>query len=168
MTIQHKWRCYKKLWKFQITKVRNLWNLLGKYLLWSFIHLVKLQTYSVQTTAAVKKTSPEDFCLEYISKTSCFKKNILRGNSMQDQRFTKFRPCSTQSPFLSKTELLSDFSLEVLQNSSKFTRKPRSWRLLFNKVACLGFILPVSSRKGSTTKASARYFCQAFPNKFRI
>ena len=45
---------------------------------------------------------------------------------MEDQRFTKFRPCSTHPPFLSKTELMSDFSLEVLQNSNKFTRKPRS------------------------------------------
>ena len=45
------------------------------------------------------------FFPQYVSKSSCLKKNILRKKSMMGNVLVKWRPCSTKPSILSKTEL---------------------------------------------------------------
>ena len=80
---------------------------------------------------------------QYVSKSICLKKNILRKKSMMENVLIKLRPCSTKSAILSKTELnrvhVRPFCRSA-ENSNVFTKKPSRRRLLFSKVAGLEFL----------------------------
>ena len=82
------------------------------------------------------------FLAQYVSKSSCLKKNILRKKSMMENVLIKFRPCSTKPAILSKTELNRAHVRPVCrsaENSNVFTKKPPRRRLIFSKVAGLEF-----------------------------
>ena len=83
------------------------------------------------------------FFPQYMSKSSCLKKNILRKNSMMENVLIKLRPCSTKPAISSKTELsrahVKPFCRSA-ENSNVFTRKPPRRRLILSKVAGLEFI----------------------------
>ena len=83
------------------------------------------------------------FFPQYISKSSCFKKNILRKKSMMENVLIKLRPCSTKPAILSKTELNRVYVrpfCRSTENANVFTKKSPRRRLLFSKVAGLEFI----------------------------
>ena len=107
-----------------------------------------------------KENSPQIFS-QYVSQSSCLKKNILRKKSMMENVLIKLRPCSTKSSILSKTELNrahvrsfcrsaensnvftkkpSSVEEASAENSNVFTKKPPRRRLLFSEVAGLEFI----------------------------
>ena len=83
------------------------------------------------------------FFPQYVSKSSCLKKNILRKKSMMENVLIKLRPCSTKPEILSKVELSRAHVRPVCrsaENSNVFTEKPPQRRLIFSKVAGLEFI----------------------------
>ena len=83
------------------------------------------------------------FLAQYVSKSNCLKKNILRKKSMMENVLIKLRPCSRKPAILSKTELNRAHVRPVCrsaENSNVFTKKPPRRRLIFSKVAGLEFI----------------------------
>ena len=83
------------------------------------------------------------FFPQYVSKSSCLEKNILRKKSIMENVLIKLKPCSTKLAILSKAELSRAHirpSCRSAENSNVFTEKPPRWGLLFSKVAGLEFI----------------------------
>ena len=83
------------------------------------------------------------FFPQYVSKSSCLKKNILRKKSVMENVLIKLRLCSTKPTILSKTELnrahVRPFCRSA-ESSNVFAKKPPRRKLLFSKVAGLEFI----------------------------
>ena len=88
------------------------------------VFLVKLYAYSVQTATVLYRDFTTDFP-QYVLKSSCLKKNILRKNSMMENILIKLRSCSRKPVIFSKTELNRAHVRPVCrsaENSNVFTK----------------------------------------------
>ena len=75
------------------------------------------------------------FFPQYVSKSSCLEKNILRKKSMMENVLIKLRPCSTKPAILSKTKLdrahVRPFCKSA-ENTNLVTKNPPQPGLLFS------------------------------------
>ena len=76
------------------------------------------------------------FFLQYVSKSSCLKKSILRKKSMMENILIKLRPCSTKPAILPKTKLnrahVRPFCKSA-ENTNLFTKNPPQLGLRFSR-----------------------------------
>ena len=148
--------------------IAKVWRFLRKA---SMMELLKFFLSCMPTESRLqlfyKETSPQIFP-QYISESSCRKKDILRKKSMMENVLIKLRPCNTKPSILSKTEL-NRAHVRPFRRSAKisnvFTKKPPRRRLFSSKVAGLEFIPAICLKKDSDTKIAVRYLCQTFFNK---
>ena len=129
--------------------IAKVWRFLRKASMMEFFSkIVCLQCPDCNSSI---KTLQHRFFPQYVSKSSCLKKNILRKKSMMEN---VLRPCSTKPAMLSKTELnrahVRTFCRSA-ENSNVFRKKPPQPRVLFSKVAGLKFIPAILFKKSSTT-----------------
>ena len=119
--------------------IAKVWKFLRKASMMEFFcKVVCLQCPDCNSSI---KRLHDRFFPQYVSKSSCLKKNNLRKKLMMENVLIKLRPCSTKPAILSKTEL-NRAHVRPFCRSAKipFTKKPPRRRLLFGKVAGLQFI----------------------------
>ena len=122
----------KKLQKMLFVKV---WRFLRKTSMMEFLVKLQLCLQFTDCNSSIKRLPHRSF-LEYESKVSCPKKNILIKKSMVDQCFNKVDPAKPIT--LSKNGgHLRPFCRSAV-NSNIFTRKSPWWSFFFSRSRVVG------------------------------